>query len=186
MSNIVLDAIFQRRSVRAYTSERVSDEMVETLAKTALASPSAMNGQPWHVIAVQNNEFILELERAVIAYFVKTGNTAMVERCKSRGDKIFYDSSTVFFITAKNAASAKLDIGIVAENLSIAATGMGLGSIILGLPRFPLEDPDTAEYWKKKLCFPEGFDFGIAIAVGYSANEGAPHEIDMSKLSYVK
>ena len=186
MNNSTLDNIFQRRSVRAYTPECVSDEMVELLGKTALAAPSGMNAQPWHIIAVQNNDIILELERAVIDYFIKAGETALVERCKSRNNKIFYNASTVFFITMKSEVAPKLDVGIVAENISIAATSMGLGSIILGLPRFPFEDPDTSEYWRNKLTFPEGYDYGIAVAVGYSADEGTPHQIDMSKLSYVK
>ena len=185
MTNSTLDAIFERRSVRSYTDERLSDEAVATLANAALAAPSGMNAQPWHIVAVQNNELILELERATIDYFVKVGNTALVERCKSRGNKIFYNASTAFVIAMK-AGSSPIDVGIVSENICIAASSMGLGSIILGLPRAPFEDSDTSDYWVKKLGFPEGYVFGIAVAVGFAADDGKPHPVDTTKLSYVK
>ena len=184
MTNPVLEAIFSRRSVRAYTDERVDDEAVQLLAKVALAAPSAVNAQPWRVIAVQDKELILELERAVVDYFVKVDDSAVVERNKSRGNKIFYNASTVFFLPMKE--NANTDIGIVAQNIAIAATSMGLGSTILGLPRVAFQDPDTAGFWKRKIGFPEHFVYGLAVAVGYPAGEGKPHELDMEKLSYVK
>ncbi len=48
------------------------------------------------------------------------------------------------------------------------------------------QDPDTAGFWKKKIGFPENFVYGLAVAVGYTAGEGKPHEPDMEKLSYIK
>jgi hypothetical protein len=47
-------------------------------------------------------------------------------------------------------------------------------------------DPDTASYWKGKLGFPEGYEYGLAVAVGYAADEGKPHEIDLGKLTFIK
>jgi nitroreductase len=183
MSNAVLDAIFTRRSTRAYTDKKVDAETVALLAKAALAAPSGSNAQPVNVIVVQNVPLILELEKAVVDYFVKAGDEAVVERIKSRKNKIFYDASTVFFLAVKN--NAAVDVGIMAENLAIAATSLGLANIILGLPRVAFNTPDTAAYWKEKLRFPEGYEYGLAVAVGYAADEGKPHEIDVSKLSYI-
>jgi hypothetical protein len=47
-------------------------------------------------------------------------------------------------------------------------------------------DPDTASYWKEKLGFPEGYEYGLAVAVGYAAFEGKPHEIDLGKLRFIR
>ncbi|MDR1903419.1 MAG: nitroreductase family protein [Treponema sp.] len=184
MSNSTLDAIFARRSNRAYTDKKVDDETVALLAKAALAAPSGGNSQPVNVIVVQNVPLILELEKAVIDYFVKIGNEAVVDRIKKRNNKVFYDASTVFFLAVKNKAG--VDVGIMSENLAIAAASLGLGNIILGLPGAVFNDPDTAAYWKGKLDFPEGYEYGLAVAVGYAADEGKPHEIDLGKLSYIK
>ncbi|MDR1566524.1 MAG: nitroreductase family protein [Treponema sp.] len=184
MSNSTLDAIFERRSCRAYTSKKVDDETVALLAKAALAAPSGGNAQPVNVIVVQNVPLILELEKAAADYFVNTSTEAVLERLKLRKIKFFYNASTVFFLAIKN--NAQTDVGIMAENIILAAVSLGLAGIILGLPGAAFNDPDTAPYWKEKLGFPEGYEYGLAVAVGYAADESKPHEIDPEKLSFIK
>jgi nitroreductase len=184
MTNAALDAIFTRRSNRAYTAQKVDEETTALLAKAALAAPSGSNSQTIKLIVVQKVPLILELEKAVIDFFVKTGNTAVIEQLRIRKNKIFYDASTVFFLAMKN--NAYFDVGIMSENLAIAATSLGLANIILGFPGVVFGDPDTASYWKGKLGFPEGYEFGLAVAVGYAADEGKPHDIDLTKISYIK
>ncbi|MDR0399584.1 MAG: nitroreductase family protein [Treponema sp.] len=183
MSNSTIDAIFARRSVRAYTNQKVEDETVDLLARAALAAPSASNSQPVNVIVVRNEALILEAEKAIIAYFTKKGETAVLDRIKSRNNKIFYDAPVSFFLAVKNNAGT--DVGIAAENIAVAASGLGLGSIILGLPNVIFNDPDTASYWKGTLGFPPGYEFGLAVAVGRAADTGKPHDIDMGKISCI-
>jgi nitroreductase len=183
MPNTTIDAIFARRSVRAYTAQKVDDETVELLAKTALAAPSGSNSQPVDVVVVRNSALIREAEQAIIAYFVKKGETAVLDRIKSRNNKIFYDAPVVFFLALKNKSGA--DVGIAAENIAIAAASLGLGNIILGLPGVIFNDGDTAAYWKGKLGFPDGYEFGLAVAAGYAADTGKPHDIDLKKISYI-
>jgi nitroreductase len=184
MSNSTIEAIFARRSVRAYTGQQVDDAAIELLAKTALAAPSGSNSQPVNVIIVKNSALIQEAEKAIIAYFVKKGETGVVDRIKSRNNKVFYDAPVSFVLAVKNKSNT--DVGIAAENISIAATSLGLGSILLGLPNVIFNDPDTAVYWKGKLGIGEGYEFGLAVAVGYAADTGKPHDIDPQKISYVK
>jgi hypothetical protein len=139
--------------------------------------------KPVHVIVVRNTPLILEAEKAVVDYFVKKGETKVVERNRSRNNKVFYNAPVSFFLAVKNKSNT--DVGIAAENISIAATSLGLGSILLGLPNVIFNDPDTAAYWKGKLGFPEGYEYGLAVAVGYAADTGKPHDIDLKKISYV-
>jgi nitroreductase len=183
MSNLTVDAIFARRSVRAYTAQKVDDETVDLLARIALAAPSGVNSQPVDVVVVKNTALLQEAEKAIIAYFVKKGETGVVDRIRSRNNKIFYDAPVIFFLAIKNKANT--DVGIAAENIVIAATSLGLGNIILGLPNVIFNDPETAAYWKGKLGFPEGCEFGLAVAVGYAADTGKPHDIDLKKISYI-
>jgi nitroreductase len=184
MSNSTFEAIFTRRSGRSYTSQKLEDGTVTDLAKAALAAPSGNNSQPVNVIVVQSTALLLELEKAAVDYFVKAGNEAVVNRNKQRNNKVFYNASTVFFLAVKN--DAKTDAGIASENIAIAATSLGLGNIILGLPGVVFNDPETAAQWKAKLGFPEGYEYGLAVAVGYADDQGKPHDIDLGKLSYVK
>jgi nitroreductase len=184
MNNSTLDAIFTRFSCRSFTDKKIDDETVATLAKAALAAPSGNNSQPVTVIIVQNTNLILEMEKAIVDFFVKTGNKEVAERNKSRGNKIFYNASTVFFLAVKNNSSA--DVGIASENIAIAASSLGLGNIILGLPGVVFSDPATSDYWKQRLAFPAGYEYGLAVAAGYAVVEGKPHSIDMGKIRYVK
>ena len=52
----VLQNIANRKSVRSYTSEPVSDADIETLLRAAMAAPSAMNRQPWEFIVLNDRD----------------------------------------------------------------------------------------------------------------------------------
>jgi nitroreductase len=78
-----------------------------------------------------------------------------------------------------------MDCGIVAENIAIAAAGLGIDSVICGLAAFTFAG-STREYFNKRLGFPEGYEIGIAVLIGYAKEQGRPHEIDLSKLSFIE
>lgn len=43
----MIKALFERVSVREFTSDRVEDEKIELILKAAMAAASAGNQQPW-------------------------------------------------------------------------------------------------------------------------------------------
>jgi len=43
-----------RRSIRDFSSEKVPDEVIENILKTAISSPSGANKQPWSFVVVKN------------------------------------------------------------------------------------------------------------------------------------
>jgi nitroreductase len=61
----VVEALFARRSVRAFLPDLVDSGMVESIAREALLSPSNSNLQPWHVWLVSGAR--LERLRAATA-----------------------------------------------------------------------------------------------------------------------
>ena len=50
------EVVKSRRSIRKYTDEPVSQEMLDTVIKAAMTAPSAGNQQPWHFIVIRNRE----------------------------------------------------------------------------------------------------------------------------------
>ena len=50
------DIVKERRSVRAFTADRVPRQQVEYVLSLALRAPSAINLQPWEVIVVMDSE----------------------------------------------------------------------------------------------------------------------------------
>ena len=56
-----LAIIHQRKSVRKYTDQLVMTEQLETLAKAGMAAPTAMNRQPWTMVAITDRNVLDKL-----------------------------------------------------------------------------------------------------------------------------
>ena len=182
--NEVLKAIAERYSCRAYTEEMPSDEILQAIAKAAVEAPSGMNRQAWRVIVVKDTSLIKEIDDDGMASLKAQEDQSAYERMLDRGGKLLYNAPCMM-VVVNEPGSSELDVGLVTQNITLAATSLGLGSIIVGMLRLPLSGARGDEF-KKRLSFPEGFEFGIGILMGYAANDGAPHEPDMSKIIVVK
>ena len=52
----VSEAILKRRSIRKFTDQKVTDEQIDLLLKSAMAAPSACNKRPWFFYVIKNPE----------------------------------------------------------------------------------------------------------------------------------
>ena len=87
--------------------------------------------------------------------------------------------------TVKSFYWGAVDAGIAVENISLAAEGMGLGSLIIGCIKDALSG-EKKEYFANALKFPEGYAYQIAIAIGHKAVGKKPHEYSVERnVSYV-
>ena len=180
--NETLQTIKNRYSCRSYTGEAITKEEMEAIALAAVQAPSGMNQQPWKIVVLREKALIEEMDDAVMDFFSKQENKSTYERMMSRGGKVFYNAPCAYIIAKKEGTD--LDCGIVAENIALAATSLGLGNVICGLMRVAF-DVEKGEEYKAKLI-PQGYEFGVAVLVGYAVNkEGTPHEPDMSKIEYI-
>lgn len=182
VDNKVLEAIHNRRSIRKYKDKELTNEQIKSLVDAALISPSSLNEEPWHITVLTNKEMIDEWEKAIVQYYLDSGNEGAIKHNKSRGNKIFYNAPAVFTVSMKE--NKAMDVGILAQSIAIAAKGMGLDSVILGLPRISFAG-EHRERWERQLCFPEGYVFGISVAVGYGDEEGRKRNPNMTKVSYL-
>lgn len=179
--NFVLETIWTRRSIRKYQERALSEEQIEKLVKMALMAPSARNLQPWQLGVVTDQKLILEFETAIIQHFQDAGDEWVIAHNKSRNNKIFYDAPVVFVISMEEGCG--VDVGIMAQNLTLAAKGMGLDSVILGFPRVVFAEEYQGK-WAQRFRFPENHVYGISVAVGYGAEDGRSREPDFSKVEY--
>ena len=186
MSNAVLDTIAARRSHRAYKDTPVSQEHIDLLLKAFLESPSAVNKQPWHISVVRNQALLDKMNTAIREEVMKREAASRSPRFADDEFHVFYHAPLVFFLSADPAwRYSALDSGIAVQNIALAAESLGLGSVILGLPRMAFETA-KADALREKLCFPEGADFMIAIAVGTPADDKEAHPVGENKISFVK
>lgn len=122
-TDIVLEAIQTRVSVRQFTGEKLSDEQIEKLLRAAMAAPSAMNKQPWQFVVITNEELL-----------AKIGEQMPNSRCQNKpgcaivpcGDmsKTLEGAGRDFWVDDLSAAT---------ENLLLAAHAMGLGACWTGV-----------------------------------------------------
>ena len=185
MTNPVLKAIDERRSIRAYTKEPVSQEQMDAILSAALASPSARNGQPWHFSVTTKQELIEKVNQAALKQLMQGADAKAVERMSQPGFSLFHGAPLVIFISADAGGRyAVLDCGIAVQSIALAAHSSGLGSVILGLPLAAFEGPDK-EALEKALAFPHGSSFQIAIAIGHPAASKEKHPVGEGKITFV-
>ena len=53
--------LLARRSVRQFSSDRVPEELLMTLLRSAMQAPSAGNQQPWQFILVRDREKLVKI-----------------------------------------------------------------------------------------------------------------------------
>jgi len=173
MTNPVLSAISDRRSIRQYKPEQISEEQLQALLRAAVVAPSARNLQPWHFTVVQDAAVLAEVNAEATTILGREGD-------------IFYAAPTAIFISAdKSSDWAKLDSGIAVQNIALAAQSMGLGSVILGLPAAAFKGP-RSEYFAGLLKFPATHEFAVAIAVGYPDGTKEAHPVEDGRISYIR
>jgi nitroreductase len=179
--NEILKAIAERYSCRDFKSEPLEDAQIGALVEAALAAPSAMNLQPWHIIVVTDKALIEEMDAAAMEFVKK--DAEWYKRMMDRGGKIFYDAPCMIFIAKDESEAATLDCGIVSQNIALAAHSMGLGSVICGMARYPLCENNG---FVERLKFPDGYSFGMSVCVGKIKSGKIPHEIDKNKVTYIR
>ena len=175
--NSILGAIEKRSSTRGYTPEKLTDAELERLLKAGLQAPTAANRQEIHITVVDGSHPIL-------AEIEAEKNLQM--NVQTPRDNFYYSAPLVLILSGnKNFPWSALDAGIAVENIALAAEGLGLGSVIIGVIKGAMSGEKKA-YFAETLKFPENYEFEIAVAIGHKAAEKEPHGYDMEKsISYV-
>ena len=188
MHNPVLQAIHNRRSIRAYAKEQITDEALHEIIAAGQAAPSARNTQPWHFTAVQDTSLIERVNRAMQKEAVKVLPLDTLKSIAVPSYSVFYRAPTVIFLSCpplEEMQYAQTDAGIAIQNMALAAHALGLGSVILGMPRFAFLG-EEAEALRRELNFPQGYDFCLALAVGMAAMEKEAHPILEDRVTILK
>jgi len=182
--NEVLKVIADRYSCRDFTGEPLTKVEVDALVKAALAAPSAVNRQPWHVIMCTDKALMDEMDDTSMKMLAAEEDKTGYNRIMDRGGKMLYNAPAMMVVASDGSDWAAMDCGILVENVALAAHALGLGNVICGMMRIPLDGPKGQEY-KARLKFPDGYVFGIALLVGKAKRGKEPHELDMNKVTYV-
>jgi nitroreductase len=167
-SSVVLDAIRQRTSVRAYTPEVLDAATVQALIGTAVRAPTATHAEPWIFVVVQD---IAKLHQYSELAKASWHGQQFASTLLRKDFNIFYGASTLIVICARPSGPfAVADCWLAAENLMLAATAMGLGSCCIGSAVEALSLPAVRD----ELHIDDGVMVVAPIIVGRAAECPAP------------
>ena len=166
-----METLCRRRSCRNYLPGQISEEDLQTLLKAANAAPVGM-GQydKVHLTVVQNAALLVKLNLCTADFI---------------GDASFratYGAPTVILVSA--AAGDPDDVrycnaACIVENMHLAATDLGLGSVyLLGCVRALQKNAAL----QRELGVPEGFAPMSALAVGFASQEMRRREIPAGRI----
>jgi len=129
----LMDAIKGRRSIRAYASAVVPEEKIQTVLEALRWAPSWANKQCWEVIVVRDpklkSELAGTLPRGNPAIAAMTDAPVVIVLCALRGVSGYYRGE----VTTDKGDWYMFDAGIAMQNLCLAAHGLGLGTVVVGM-----------------------------------------------------
>ena len=151
-----------RQSTREFSDEPVKDCELERICRLATLAPSAVNGQPYKLYAING-------EKAKL----------FAKNIQTNGANKWADSATAYIViqqtepvkiergtrTVSNEPFIANDIGILTAYIALAAEDTGIQSCIAGLR----DEKGIAEF----LGLPDGTRFPLVVALGHKA-EGYP------------
>jgi nitroreductase len=196
--NETLQTMLNRRSIRTFTKQEVTDDLINILLQAANEAPSAHNQQSWrfivirekkkqelaHLVTSKSAEFpkpasaLLRMAaRSVLSApcVIAVANTGELVAHGTRLFRIEKEMAVDFFRTMEIQSSAA-----AVQNLLLAATSLGLATVWLGV-LFLIKD-DVLQF----LGEPAG-EFMAVIPVGYAGrpSTGPPKQPFEMKIRYL-
>lgn len=155
--NQVIDQMLQRKSIRKYTEQMPSDEVIETIVRAGQQAPFAYQlGSLLMRRDVKKNPF-----HAPILFIVCVDAHRFERIMAQRGWEIASNDLSLMVIGIQDAA-------LMAENMVMAAESLGLGSCFLGA--IPYQSKQIVEEFKLP---PRVFPL-VGLTMGYPAESPPP------------
>lgn len=160
----IIRGIQSRRSIRRYTDRPISDEALKLILEAGMSGPSCVNARDWSFLVTRDPDILGKMADA-------NGRPAEPLRKAALGILVLGDLERAF-------SQAKeywiIDGAIAAENMILAAWGLGIGSVWLGT--WP--QTERVEKLRQLFALPETVVPHSIIAFGY------PDEQPKSKGSF--
>ena len=119
--NPTIETILRRRSIRKYTGQPVELEKIDLLLQAGMAAPTAMNCKPWEFVVVTDPDKLAQFHSRLI--FGNRNAPVAIVVCGNPGLSS-NPAAQLFWVQDCSAA---------AENIMIAAVGLGLGTVWIGV-----------------------------------------------------
>lgn len=171
MDNDVLKAIRERRSIRRFKPEQVTDEELKTILEAGTWAPTGHGSQdPW-IVAVQNEALRKRL-------------TQLNAQIMGVSSDPYYGAPTLVLVFAsKDNENNYRDGSHVLGNMMLAAHSIGLASCWINREDKMFETTEGKQIMKE-LNLPDGLMGVGALSLGYAASQ--PHTVKPRKEEYYR
>lgn len=156
------ELIKNRRSMRKFTAEELSQEEVVTLLKAALMAPTSKRSNSWQFIVVDDKALLQELSR-----------------CKEQASSFIADAALAIVVTADPLASDVWieDASIASIIIQLQAEDLGLGSCWVQVrERVAASGMPSDEFVREVLDIPLQLQVLSVIAIGHKGMERKPFD----------
>ncbi|MEE8471261.1 MAG: nitroreductase family protein [Dehalococcoidia bacterium] len=167
----VLQAIKERRSIRRYRPDPVSDEAISTILDAARWAPSWSNTQCWRFVVVRDPELKGKL-RGALRYPARDAENpaasafsdapVVIAACAELGKSGYYHGEP----TTDKGDWFMFDVALAMQNLTLAAHDAGLATVHVGL--------FDAKEVARLLGVPEGVAVVVMTPLGYPDEAHGP------------
>ena len=177
MTMETLEAIFSRKSVRAYKGEQIPEEALDKIIKAGCAAPVATASyDSLHISVVQD---------AVILKQISEGASAMASKIMGVEKNMDFGAPTMIVLSAapgKIPGHENFNAATVLENMAIAATSLGIDNIMWGASAVVIgQSPEM----QKAVGIPEGYKAVLCLSLGYAVAE-EPAKTHSIEINYVR
>jgi nitroreductase len=179
----VFEVINNRRSVREYKSDQLSDEEIQKILNAAIMAPTARGEQPWHFTIIQDKKLLDEIDE-VSREFMKDSGDEFFEMVGNSGRNITHNAPTLIIVSGKKGGSnIEADCGAATENMLLAAEGLDIGSCWLGLVAWYFNDEKNIA----KLGIPEDYIPLYGVSLGYKVQPNSAGPVrDQNVFNWIK
>ena len=159
-----INTILNRRSIRKYTDQPISETDIRTILTCGMSGPSAVNARDWSFIVVNDKEKLSD-------WADHSGRAGSIISQAAMAILVCIDGERNF---KKAPDYCIINGAIAAQNMILAAADLGIGSVWLGI--WPQEEKVLAQ--KEYFALPESITPHSIIAFGYPAEDKSaiPHK----------
>ena len=148
----IKEAIFTRRSIRAYENKPVDPGLVRQMIEAAVQAPCGMGIEPWKFAVIQDREILTDLSGRTKTYML--GMIDQIpplaqyrETLENPSFNVLYGAPALVLICSvqNSSPTAEIDCALAAQNLMLAARRSRPGHVLDGLHRNVSEDGRSEE-----------------------------------------
>jgi nitroreductase len=138
-ANCVTNTLLTAFSEKEYSTEPVTDQQLDLILKCGIKAPSARNKQPWKFTVIKDEAVMKEIINNAVP-----GNVLIV----------------ISGIESESGTTPDFDCGLAAENMFVAAHGLGLGARIYGSPAVNINSK------RERFQIPSGYKAVVVLRIG--------------------